>query len=125
MGKIEKTLDRVLRGTSDSSIAFNDLRNLLKHLGFEERIRSSHHIFTREDLAEILNLQPRGNQAKPYQVKQVRRLLLDARLVHRDPDDEPTAVAGGEIGGQESPLHPEVTEGKSEQENKSDDPDSL
>jgi hypothetical protein len=56
------------------------LRALLFHLGFSERIRGSHHIFFREDVNEILNLQTKGKLAKPYQVKQVRELLLECRL---------------------------------------------
>jgi hypothetical protein len=70
MSPREKTLDKVLRGTSDSNIPFESLRNLLKQLGFEERIRGSHHIFTRNDVDEILNIQPKNARAKPYQVKQ-------------------------------------------------------
>jgi hypothetical protein len=77
----ESVLDRVLRGSSDASIRFDDLRALLRRLGFAERIKGSHHIFTREGVDEILNLQPRGSLAKPYQVKQVRRLLVQYRLV--------------------------------------------
>ena len=65
----EKTLFQVLRGTSDANIRFGDLRKLLEGLGFEERIRGSHHIFTRDGVEEILNLQPKGAKAKPYQVK--------------------------------------------------------
>ena len=80
MGRIEKTLHRVLRGTADASIAFADLCALLRHLGFDERVRGSHHIFTRSDVVEILNLQPRGNHAKPYQVKQVRGVIVAYRL---------------------------------------------
>jgi len=76
MGRFEKTLSRVLRGTADANIAFSDLCALLRHLGFDERVRGGHHIFTREGVAEILNLQPRGNQAKPYQVKQVRGVIV-------------------------------------------------
>ena len=49
---------------------------LLTRLGFEDRIRSDHHIFTREGIEEILNLQPRDGKAKPYQVKQVRGVIL-------------------------------------------------
>jgi len=45
-----------------------------------ERIRGSHHIFTKEGVEEILNLQPKGRQAKPYQVKQVRGVILKYRL---------------------------------------------
>jgi hypothetical protein len=36
MSKITKTLDHVLRGTSDANIRFEDLRTLLAHLGFTE-----------------------------------------------------------------------------------------
>jgi hypothetical protein len=56
------------------------LRQLLRRLGFDERIRGSHHIFTREGVEEILNLQPKGAKAKPYQVKQVRKVILDYKL---------------------------------------------
>jgi predicted RNA binding protein YcfA (HicA-like mRNA interferase family) len=80
MGSRDKTLDTVLRGTSDQNISFRDLCNLLKRLGFSERIRGSHHIFTREDVEEILNLQPRNSLAKPYQIKQVRGVILKYRL---------------------------------------------
>jgi hypothetical protein len=69
----KQVLLRVLSGTADANIRFDDLRSLLGALGFAERIKGSHHIFTRPDVAEILNLQARGSLAKPYQVKQVRR----------------------------------------------------
>jgi predicted RNA binding protein YcfA (HicA-like mRNA interferase family) len=52
------------------------LRRLLVDLGFRERIRGSHHIFTRDGVNEIVNLQPKGAQAKPYQVKQVRDIII-------------------------------------------------
>ena len=76
----ESFLLRVLRGASDANIRFNDLRTLLTRLGFAERIKGSHHIFTRENVAEILNLQPQGSLAKPYQVKQVRKVLIQHKL---------------------------------------------
>ena len=75
MSKIAKIFERVLRGRADANIRFDDLRGLLAHLGFAERIRGDHRIFTREGIDEILNLQPRGGKAKPYQVKQVRAVL--------------------------------------------------
>lgn len=71
-----KASSPILRGTSDAHIPFEGLRNLLLHLQFKERIKGSHHIFTRENMEEILNLQPKGSQAKPYQVKQVRIVLI-------------------------------------------------
>lgn len=81
MSGVSKALDRILRGTSDASIRFDDLRSIHLHLGFEERIRGDHHIFTRSDVPEILNLQPRGAQAKPYQVKQVRTVVVARGLL--------------------------------------------
>jgi hypothetical protein len=53
-------------------------------MGFQERVRGSHHIYTRHDLPEILNLQPCGAKAKPYQVKQVRKLILQYKLNKAD-----------------------------------------
>jgi predicted RNA binding protein YcfA (HicA-like mRNA interferase family) len=76
----EPILLQVLRGSSDANVRFSELRGLLSRLGFAERIKGSHHIFTREDVAEILNLQPRNSLAKPYQVKQVRRILIRYKL---------------------------------------------
>ncbi len=75
-----KTLERVLRGKSDANIRFADLRRLLVSLGFDERIRGGHHIYTRAEIIEIVNLQPKGTMAKPYQVKQVRQILFRYRL---------------------------------------------
>ena len=37
-------------------------------------------MFDREDVVEIVNLQGRGGHAKPYQVRQVRQLILKYRL---------------------------------------------
>lgn len=81
MTEREKILFRILRGTSDANMPFEGVRSLLLNLGFEERVRGSHHIFTREDVEEVLNLQPKsGGKAKPYQVKQVREVILKYRL---------------------------------------------
>ena len=76
----EKLIEKILRGNSDANIPFQGLCRVLAALGFGERIRGSHHIFWREDVEEILNLQPRGNKAKPYQVRQVRHVILKYRL---------------------------------------------
>ena len=71
---------QILHGTADANIRFRDLEALLLRLGFSERIRGSHHIFTRPGIAEILNLQPLGSRAKAYQVKQVRKIIVQYRL---------------------------------------------
>ena len=73
-------LQAVLRGDADANIAFHDLCNLLHFLGFEERIRGSHHIFTKEGVEEILNIQAKGSKSKTYQVKQVRHLIVRYKL---------------------------------------------
>lgn len=80
MGKSEKTLSIVLRGTSDANVPFKDLCSLLLKLGFSERIRGDHFIYTKEGIEEILNLQPIGSNAKAYQVKQVRTVILKYKL---------------------------------------------
>ncbi|MGA3258109.1 MAG: type II toxin-antitoxin system HicA family toxin [Bryobacteraceae bacterium] len=76
----KQVLLRVLRGTADANIRFDELRSLLTSLGFLERVKGSHHIFVKPDVAEILNLQPRGSLAKPYQVKQVRAVIVRYKL---------------------------------------------
>jgi hypothetical protein len=87
MSRHEKLLLRVLRGTSDANIPFDGLCALLGSLGFEERVRGSHHIFTHESVPEILNLQPRGSESKPYQVKQVRQVIVTYKL-EGGPDED-------------------------------------
>ncbi len=84
MAPRDKVLDKVLRGTSDANIAFDDLCRLLRRIGFDERIRGSHHIFAKEGVEEILNLQPKGANAKPYQVRQVRNVILKYKLGGED-----------------------------------------
>ena len=39
-------------------------------------IKGSHHIYYKEGVEEIINLQSFNNKAKAYQVKQVRELLI-------------------------------------------------
>ena len=86
MGKYSKLRQRILSATSDANIEFLAMCQLLQRLGFDERVRGSHHIFTRQDVVEILNLQPKGANAKPYQVKQVRGVLVKYRLGETDVD---------------------------------------
>ena len=76
----KKTLLRLLSGSSDAGIRFEDLCHLLESLGFERRIRGSHNIFRKPGVEEKVNLQRDGANAKPYQVKQVRAMILRAKL---------------------------------------------
>ena len=80
MSQQDKLLAKILSGASDTNIFFEKLCQLLNKLGFDERIRGSHHIFTKEGVEEILNLQSKQGKAKPYQVKQVREVILKYEL---------------------------------------------
>jgi len=78
---LSRVLARVLAGASDQNIRIDELRQLLLALDFQERIRGSHHIFARDGVVEILNLQPReGGKAKSYQVRQVREVIVRYHL---------------------------------------------
>ena len=85
MSKFEKSLIKLLRGASDGNFSFDELCTLILNLGFDERISSSHHIYTRDGIEEIINIQPKQNKAKPYQVKQIRNLVIKYKL---DVDDD-------------------------------------
>jgi len=75
VGRYDELRLRILQGKSDTNVNFDDLRHLLQWLGFEERIRGSHHIFRRHGVRELINLQREGSQAKVYQVRQVRQVI--------------------------------------------------
>jgi len=78
--KHDKLLLQILRGTADANIPFAGLCDLLIHLGFSKRERGSHHIFYKNGVDEILNLQPKGHKVKPYPVRQVRQVILKYHL---------------------------------------------
>ncbi len=76
MGRYEKLLSELLRGKSDANIEFDELCQLLRRLGFDERVRGSHHIFRRSGVEERINLQHDGRKAKAYQTRQVRAVIV-------------------------------------------------
>lgn len=80
MSRRGKLLRRVLGGRSDASFRFDELRGLLRNLGFAERVRGSHHIFRKDGVAEKLNLQRDDRHAKPYQLRQVRGVIQKYHL---------------------------------------------
>ena len=84
MGEHQKLYEHILLRRSDANVSFAELSSLLKRLGFEERIRGDHHIFTMKQVEEILNLQPKNDKGKPYQVKQVRGVILKYNLALGD-----------------------------------------
>jgi len=80
MGQREKFIIKILSGASDNNINFTDLCNLLKSFEFTLRIKGDHHIFSRGDVEEIINIQPKDGKAKNYQVKQIRNLIINYKL---------------------------------------------
>lgn len=80
MSQYEKTPWMVLSGSRDKNISFSDLCMVMSKLGFDHRIRGDHFIFTKDGVEEIVNIQPNGSKAKPYQVKQIREIILNYHL---------------------------------------------
>jgi predicted RNA binding protein YcfA (HicA-like mRNA interferase family) len=91
MSRSAKTLEKLLAGNADANLSFADLCKVLHDLGFTERVKGSHHVFTRDGVAEVVTLQPRAGKAKPYQVRQVRYLIQSTGLL---PPTEPTPDTG-------------------------------
>ena len=78
MGRIEKLIDKLLDGKNDNNFDFNDLTKILEYYGMIGlNKRGSHLKFTKDGIFELINLQRKKdkNQAKPYQVKQVREFI--------------------------------------------------
>ncbi|CAN5619281.1 type II toxin-antitoxin system HicA family toxin [soil metagenome] len=82
MSKAEKLAAKLLTGRSDKNFSFDDLCYIVERAGFQLRRGSgSHRVYYKEGVAEIINLQPRtGGEAKPYQVRQVRELLVKYKI---------------------------------------------
>lgn len=79
---MKKITEKILSGTSDANIKFTDLRKLVISLGFIERIKGDHFIYSKSGIIEIINLQPKKDgKSKPYQVKQVRNIILKYKLI--------------------------------------------
>jgi len=75
-----KTFDLVMSGKSDNNIKFFDLLSLIVSFGYECRIKGDHFICYHNDYPELINIQPKGNKAKSYQVKQIRDLIKKYNL---------------------------------------------
>lgn len=80
MSKYQKLFMQIMSGTQDSNISFADLQKILTLLGFTVRIKGDHFIYFKDSVEEIINIQPVGNKSKPYQVKQVRNIILKYRM---------------------------------------------
>ena len=76
MDRGDRLRRRILDGRSDANIRFEDLRRFMLRLGFVERTKGSHHIFRRQGVRELVNLQRDGSHAKPDQDDRCRRIVL-------------------------------------------------
>lgn len=86
MSKYEKLLEQILRGRADANVDFDELCQLLRRLGFEQRVRGSHHLFRKQGVEEKINLQKDNGKAKVYQVRQVRAVIVKYRLGEGEDD---------------------------------------
>jgi predicted RNA binding protein YcfA (HicA-like mRNA interferase family) len=69
-----RLLRRLLAGSLN--VSFTDMVNLVEGFGFRlARVEGSHHIFRHPRVPQLLNLQQRGGQAKPYQIRQFLQLV--------------------------------------------------
>ena len=71
-------VDETLRAARAGSrnVRFRDLVRLVEALGFRlARVSGSHHVFTHADVEELINLQEVDGKAKPYQLRQVVKLV--------------------------------------------------
>lgn len=81
MSQINKLLLKVLSGHSDKNIKFSEILKLTNRLGFSMRIKGDHHILYKDNISEIINIQPnKDGKAKSYQVSQVRNLIIKYKL---------------------------------------------
>lgn len=75
MSKWDKLIEKILSGEADANIRFDDISTLLQRLGYRVFVQGSHHIYKQADWPTV-NLQPFGAYVKPYQVKQIRIVLI-------------------------------------------------
>ncbi len=68
-------LERLARGQL-TNVRFADAQRLVEALGFRlDRVKGSHHIYRHPDIGQRINLQAKGGQAKPYQLRQILDLV--------------------------------------------------
>ena len=63
--------------TSQQNVAFRDYVRLLEALGFElvRHDGSGHRVYAHPNVPEVLSVQDRNGEAKPYQIKQLLSLV--------------------------------------------------
>lgn len=77
-------LQKLARGALQN-VAFADAVSLVESFGFVlARVSGSHHVFSHPKIPEVVNLQEVGGEAKPYQLRQVLKLIERYNLKRED-----------------------------------------
>ena len=80
-----KLLKKLIAGSKN--IRFNEATTIAEAFGFRlDRISGSHHILLHPDLPELVNLQNVKGKAKPYQIKQLLKIIEKHNLHMEDSD---------------------------------------
>ncbi|MBC8098625.1 MAG: type II toxin-antitoxin system HicA family toxin [Armatimonadetes bacterium] len=86
MVKKQKRYQRMIN--DQKNISFNDFVFIILAFGFKQnRVTGSHHIYDHPDVPQSVSVQPDGNQAKPYQIRQFLRLIKKYNLTMTDKTD--------------------------------------
>lgn len=80
MSKFDDLFEKIIR-KRNVNIRFSDLCYFVEHLGFECRQKgTSHAVYSMDGVDEIINLQERDGMAKPYQVRQVIKIVKKYKM---------------------------------------------
>jgi hypothetical protein len=70
----QKLLEKIYNNTKN--VKFSEFILLVEAFGFTQmRVRGSHHIYAREGVYDMVNIQNDKGEAMPYQVKQFLNLV--------------------------------------------------
>lgn len=73
MSRFDKLVKQIL---DDRPTSYKEAESLLIKLGFELRIRGSHHVFAKPDYARNVSIKVR-TQLLPYQIRLIQEVLKD------------------------------------------------
>lgn len=79
MTRYEKLYRKIII-EGNTSVSFSDIQFFLDKLGFSVRCKGDHFIYTLDGVSDIINIQPNGNNAKKYKVKQIKKIVEKYKL---------------------------------------------
>lgn len=79
MTRFEKLYKKIII-EGNTSVSFSDICYFIEKLGFSGRCKGDHFIYTLDGVSDIINIQPDGNEAKRYQVKQIKKIVEKYKL---------------------------------------------